>query len=116
MGATLCVVGLFLTVSSYYSVSEKGNYTIYWGAVIAGLILLFKGWTDERQFKEHEEFKKKVSLGQATTDDWESRGNEFFDAGKYEHAVNFYDVATQVDPRNPTAWVNKSAALYRLGK
>jgi tetratricopeptide (TPR) repeat protein len=45
-----------------------------------------------------------------------NKGNEFFNQGKYEEAIGYYDEALALKPENSEALFNKGTALCQLGK
>jgi tetratricopeptide (TPR) repeat protein len=116
LGAVLCVGGVLLSVFSYYSANAGGTYIMWPGAVVVGLIIFLKGWSNELHSKEHNEFLKRVSLGQTTKEDWNNKGHDLFTAKKYDDAIKLYDMAIVTDPEYKDAWINKGTAFYKLGK
>lgn len=48
-------------------------------------------------------------------DSWSKEGDALADQGKYEDAVNAYDVAISTNPQNADTWINKSKALCAQG-
>ena len=47
--------------------------------------------------------------------DWFDKGNELFDLGKYEEAIQCYDIAIEINPDFEEAYYNKGTALSDLG-
>ena len=45
-----------------------------------------------------------------------SSGDELYDSGRYEEAIEFYDKAIEYDPKSSIAYINKCAALNGMGK
>lgn len=45
---------------------------------------------------------------------WQKKGNTFFDQEKYEEAINCYDQAIEMDPKNKWGLINKGSALLEL--
>ncbi len=50
-----------------------------------------------------------------TIDDYNRKGNEYNDEGKYEMAIAEYDKALKKDPKKVMLYVNKGLAYERLG-
>ncbi|WP_228052168.1 tetratricopeptide repeat protein, partial [Tychonema sp. LEGE 07199] len=47
---------------------------------------------------------------------WKKRGNEQYDLGDFEGALNSYDKALEFQPDYPEAWNNRGAVLNNLGR
>ncbi|MFB3765082.1 MAG: tetratricopeptide repeat protein [Methanotrichaceae archaeon] len=95
-----------------------GVHTIlFWlGAAIIGLIIILSGLMDDRQFKKHDEFTKRATIGQVTKEEWNGEGMDLFDSEKYAEAIKAYDMALAADPNYVNAWLNKGTAFFKLGK
>ncbi|MEQ8224153.1 MAG: tetratricopeptide repeat protein [Candidatus Eremiobacterota bacterium] len=57
-----------------------------------------------------------LPAGAQTSEEWVKYGNQVFDQGKYEEAIQYYDAALNVNANNAEAWFNRGSALYYLGK
>ena len=60
--------------------------------------------------------RKEWDSRQLVGDIYASRGNQCFEAGKLEAAVDLYDKAMVLNPTHPTAALNRAMALAELGK
>ncbi|NJO74359.1 MAG: tetratricopeptide repeat protein [Leptolyngbyaceae cyanobacterium RM1_406_9] len=49
-----------------------------------------------------------------TADDHATEGEAFYFEGRYEDALKSYDKALQLQPNNPTVWINRAITLRRL--
>lgn len=49
-----------------------------------------------------------------TADDHATEGEAFYFEGRYEDALKSYDKAIQLQPNNPTVWINRAITLRRL--
>lgn len=76
-GAILFTGGVLYAAYSYFSASD-GGITIRFGPALLGLISLVSGLAEEKQSREHDELMKRTSYEQATKEDWNKDGNEFF--------------------------------------
>ena len=47
---------------------------------------------------------------------WVNQGDSLYDSGKYQEALDCYDEALKINPKDADALVNKSDVLLRLGK
>jgi len=47
---------------------------------------------------------------------WFKKGDSLHNSGKYQEALNCYDEALKINPKDPDALVNKSDALLKLGR
>ena len=45
---------------------------------------------------------------------WYAKANSQFQLGKYKEAVNSYNQALKLEPKNPTFWYRKALALQKL--
>ncbi len=115
-GAVLCIGGVLFTAYSYFSAGDGDTFTIWWGVVVVGLGSMVKGFANEKQDKELSELKERTYLGQATKEDWNNSGTEFFALENYDEALKSFDMAIKMDPEYADAWVNKGTSLYRLGR
>jgi tetratricopeptide (TPR) repeat protein len=114
-GAVLFAGGVLYALYSNFYTNNSNTYYIWVLPEIAGFAILVMGLAEEKQSKEHDEFLKRASLGQATKEDWNKDGNEFFALKNYDDAIKSYDKALELDPEYASAWVNKGSALYKLG-
>jgi tetratricopeptide (TPR) repeat protein len=58
-----------------------------------------------------------VSCVQAqSAKEWNKKGQELHDKGKYEEAIFCYNKAIEYDPKYAYAWLNKGHTLYNLAK
>ncbi|HON81868.1 MAG TPA: RDD family protein [Methanoregulaceae archaeon] len=48
--------------------------------------------------------------------EWKRRGDSYVKAGKYEEAIQCYQYATYLDPRNASAWNNLGYVYSKLGR
>jgi tetratricopeptide (TPR) repeat protein len=54
--------------------------------------------------------------GQTTAQDWYKKGAALDDQGKYDEAIQAFDNAIGIDPKDVDAWNYKGIALHKLGK
>ena len=54
--------------------------------------------------------------GEKNAESWMKNGFELSKNGSYKEAVQAFGVATQIEPGNKAAWINKAAALDRLNE
>lgn len=47
---------------------------------------------------------------------WNDKGVDLYDQGKYEEAIKAYDAAIKLNPNYADAWSNKGITLGELGK
>jgi len=47
---------------------------------------------------------------------YKEKGNEAFKAGNHSKAIEFYTYATELDPRNPIFFTNRSTAYFKMKK
>jgi tetratricopeptide (TPR) repeat protein len=62
---------------------------------------------------------KKLQIPQAgekTADYWIRKGSSLTALGRREEAINCFDQALAIDPRDAMTWNNKSASLFHLGR
>ncbi len=45
-----------------------------------------------------------------------ARSNEFYESGEYEEALETYDDASKLDPKQGLAWYMKGMTLFKMGK
>jgi tetratricopeptide (TPR) repeat protein len=50
--------------------------------------------------------------GQTTAQDWYNKGLALDNQGRYDEAIQAYDKAIEIDPRDKDIWNNKGIALY----
>lgn len=48
--------------------------------------------------------------------EYNTKGFDLYNLGKYEEAISYFDKAIALNPRDALAWVNKGTALGNLGK
>ena len=114
-GAVLFAAGVLYNLYLNFYINNSNTYHMWVLPAIAGFAILVKGLAEEKQSKEHDVFLKRASLGQATKEDWNKDGNEFFALENYDDAIKSYDKALELDPEYASALVNKGSALYKLG-
>jgi len=61
-----------------------------------------------------EDVLKKITDNDAI--EFKNKGNEYFNAGDYENAIQFYKKAIAIDPNYLSAWNNLGLAYIKLGK
>ncbi|MEQ8187231.1 MAG: tetratricopeptide repeat protein [Candidatus Eremiobacterota bacterium] len=59
---------------------------------------------------------KIISPGFISADEWNTKGLDFFNQGKYEEAIKYYDKALDIEPEHVKTWHNKGVLLKKLGK
>jgi len=47
---------------------------------------------------------------------YKEKGNEYFKQGDHGKAIEFYTYATEMDPKNPVFFTNRSTAYFKMGK
>jgi len=52
----------------------------------------------------------------ANPEAWNRRGTQYFEAGRYQEALGFFNQSIALKRDNPEAWNNKGAALARMGR
>jgi len=55
-----------------------------------------------------------MATKQATT--YKEKGNAAFKAGNHAKAIEYYTYATELDPKNPVFFTNRSTAYFKMGK
>ncbi|KAJ5067860.1 tpr repeat containing protein [Anaeramoeba ignava] len=67
----------------------------------------------QENLKELEEFQKK-HFDKEKSEEAKKKGNEFFNDGNFEKALEFYTEAIKMDPENPILFSNRAAAYTKL--
>ena len=59
-----------------------------------------------------------ISKAQAFADVliWINRGNDHVESGMYPEAIQCYDKALEINPRDAKTWFNKGNVLYELAR
>lgn len=47
---------------------------------------------------------------------WKEKGNKAFKVGDHAKAIEYYTYATELDPKNPIFFTNRSTAYFKMGK
>ena len=64
-----------------------------------------------------ESFSINVTLnGKQTAKDWNNKGSALADQGKYDEAIQAYDRAIELEPKNIDAWNNRGEAFHNQAK
>lgn len=58
----------------------------------------------------------RIEYKQETAFDWEKKGRDLHNQGKYHEAVQAYDKAIELDPENGRLWRSKGISLHKLGR
>ena len=66
--------------------------------------------------EDDDEYKDKENIEILKAKVWYKRGGSLFKSGKYNDAINSYDVAIELYPEYYDAWINKGVALGELGE
>jgi Flp pilus assembly protein TadD len=56
------------------------------------------------------------SLGQRTAEDWNDKGIDLAEQGKYNEALQAFDKAIEINPKDAPTWNDKGDALRLLGR
>ena len=55
-------------------------------------------------------------IGTDNSGDWNEKGNNLLEEGKYTEAIQAFNTSIELDPQNGDAWVGKGIALTETGK
>jgi len=57
-----------------------------------------------------------VTAQEMTTEDWYKKGQEMYENGSYQEALEAYDEVLKMDPQNASAWHYRGMALASMGR
>lgn len=77
-------------------------------------ILLSQTSLDEALIKLQDVLIESLSNNTNADTTWNNRGIELANQGQYQKALDAYDKAIQLNPKNNVAWYNRGVALYNL--
>ena len=79
-----------------------------------GEVLQFIQKISSNSIASNNKTKDQCKTNNYNADDWYNKGNDLFEQGKYDSAIDAYDEAIRLDPKYLYAWGCKGCAQYNL--